>query len=87
MVTEVTWYIHTVRERDRDRYRDQMESIVLCRNIHTGQDRDRHQDPLFPIVPTSFPVSVPFPFPSSVNKPTLRFMLKAMCMQSFDHPV
>ena len=27
---------YTVRERDRDQYRDQMTSTVHCRNVHTG---------------------------------------------------
>ena len=33
MVIEATWHIHIAGERDR--YRDQVESIVLCRNVHT----------------------------------------------------
>ena len=52
-------------EWDRDWYRDQLESIVLCRNVH--RDRDREQDPLFSIVPVPFPVLIPVPFSHSEN--------------------
>ena len=30
------WYIHTAQERSLNQCRDQMESIVPCRNVHTG---------------------------------------------------
>ena len=32
-------------------------------------DRERNQDPLFPVVPVQFPVPVPAPFSRSVNEP------------------
>ena len=59
--------IHTAWEWDRDWYRDQLESIVLCRNVHRDSDRDREQDPLFSIVPVPFLLLIPIPFPCSVN--------------------
>ena len=63
MVTEVTWYIHTVRERDRDRYRDQMESIVLCRNVHTGSRQIPGPGPIVSYCAGPVPCTGPIPFP------------------------
>ena len=57
------WYGHTTSERHWEWYRYQMESIVPCRNVHTGLRQE--QAPLLPMVPVPFPV----PFPFSVNKP------------------
>ena len=34
-----------------------MDSNILCRNFTLVQDRDRKQDPLFPIAPALFPAS------------------------------
>ena len=49
-----------------------MESIVNVEMFtlvsDRDRDRDRDKDPLFPIVPVSFPVLVPVPFLCSVNK-------------------
>ena len=45
-----------------------MFTLVSDRDKDRDRDRDRDKDPLFPIVPVSFPVLVPVPFLCSVNK-------------------
>ena len=67
--TQALRYIHTAQ--DWDRYRDQIESIVQCGNVHTGLRQGRDQGPLFPIVPVPFHALVLVLFPCSVNKPLL----------------
>ena len=62
---QVLWYIHTAW--DWDRYQDQMESIVPCRNVHTGLRHGQDQNPLFPIVPALFSVLILVLLPCSVN--------------------
>ena len=43
---------------------------ALCYVLYTlHRDRDRHREPLFSIVPISFPVPVPVPLPWSVYEP------------------
>ena len=48
------WLIHTARELDQGRYREQdweQWSLINCTEVLTlVQDRERNQDPLFPIV-------------------------------------
>ena len=55
------WYIHTARDWDRERDWDQCVPVYEAEIFPFVQDRDRDQDPLFPIVP--------IPVPSSVNEP------------------
>ena len=61
---------HTARERDRYRTRNQDQWVPIChaKMFTLVQDRNRDQDPLFPIVPLLFPVPVPVPVLSSVIK-------------------
>ena len=61
------WLIHTDQERDRDKYGDQIESIVPCRNVHTVRNRDKHQDPLFFTVPVPLAVLDLAHFPCKIN--------------------
>ena len=39
------------------------ESTVPCTNLHTGPRQERNQNPLFPIVPVQFLLSISVPFP------------------------
>ena len=52
-------YIHTVQERDRDRCGDQMESKYHVEFFTLVPDRDRNQDPLFPIIASPMPCTGP----------------------------
>ena len=71
VVTEPRPYGISTQAQDWNWYRDPMESIVPCGNVHTGLRQGRDQDPLFPIVSVPFHVLVPVLFPCSVNKPLL----------------
>ena len=65
------WLIHTAPQRDRyrDREREKDQWVLISwRNVQVP-DRDKDQDPLFPIVLILFPAPVPFPVPCSVTRP------------------
>ena len=55
LVHPILWYIHTAWEWVWDWYRNQIESIVPCRNVHIGP----RQGPLFPVLAVPFSVPVP----------------------------
>ena len=67
------WLIYTARERDRYRVREREQNqwvLIYHEEMFTLiQDRDKDQDPLFPIVLVPFPVPVLLSVPCSVNKP------------------
>ena len=64
------WHIHTARDRDQN----QWVVIYFSKMFTLVRNNDRNQNPLFPIVPVSFPlpvvvpIAVPVPVPRSVNK-------------------
>ena len=41
----VSWYIYTKCDRNRDRYRNQVESIASNRKVHTGPRQEQGQGP------------------------------------------
>ena len=71
MVAVALWYIHTAQDqdwkRDREWEQDQWVLIYDAEMFTVVQDRDIHQDLLFPSVPVMF--LVPAPVSRSVNKP------------------
>ena len=62
-----SWYIHIAWERDREHYKDQMESIVSCRNVHKRLDQGQVRRPIVSFCASPIP---PVLFPCSVNKPS-----------------
>ena len=64
------WYICTAGEWDRDWYRDQMESLVSCRNVHTDLRQVQGPGPIVSYCTSPVPCTCPCSLPCGVNRPT-----------------
>ena len=40
------WLVHIDRDRGWDRYKDQVESLVPCQNVHTGRRKGQGPEPI-----------------------------------------
>ena len=49
---------HTVRKRDRNRYREKIQSTVRCGNVHTGLRQGRGPEHIFSCCADPVPVPV-----------------------------
>ena len=54
------WYGHTTSERHWEWYRYQMESIVPCRNVHTGLRQEQGTGPTVAHGASPIPCTIPF---------------------------
>ena len=57
------WLGHTARERNWDRYRDQMESTLLYGNVHTSLRQETGPEPIVSYCASPVPCTGPSPFP------------------------